>query len=106
MAKRSKDSNQSATVDELPCEQPREAVLVKQFREDMRHWIRENPKTADRAWALIEDIMRSPFDGIGKPEPLKHDKSNTWSRRLTQEDRIVYRVSHTKIEFLQARYHY
>lgn len=50
--------------------------------------------------------MNDPFDGIGKPEPLKYLASNTWSRRLTQEHRLVYLVSDARIDFLQARYHY
>jgi len=50
--------------------------------------------------------MRDPFTGMGKPEPLKHLESNTWSRRLTQEHRLVYKVSDEQIDFLQARFHY
>lgn len=50
--------------------------------------------------------MRDPFIGIGKPEPLKYMPANTWSRRLTQEHRVVYLVRETRIDFLQARYHY
>jgi toxin YoeB len=63
-------------------------------------------KAALRAFDLIEAIMRDPFTGIGKPEPLKYLASGAWSRRLTQEHRIVYLVSHDRIDFLQARYHY
>ena len=50
--------------------------------------------------------MRDPFSGIGKPEPLKHLATGTWSRRITQEHRLVYLVSGERIDFLQARYHY
>ena len=50
--------------------------------------------------------MRDPFDGIGKPEPLKYFVAGAWSRRLTQEHRVVYLVSDARIDFLQARYHY
>lgn len=50
--------------------------------------------------------MRDPFEGIGKPEPLKYFPAGTWSRRLTQEHRIVYLVADDRIDFLQARYHY
>ena len=63
-------------------------------------------KIALRVLDLVEAIMRDPFDGIGKPEPLKYFAAGTWSRRLTQEHRIVYLVSDTRIDFLQARYHY
>jgi len=63
-------------------------------------------KTALRALSFIEAILREPFTGIGKPEPLKYLAKSTWSRRLTKEHRIVYLVSDDRIEFLQARYHY
>lgn len=59
-----------------------------------------------RAFALIEAIMRDPCKGIGKPEPLKYLSPGTWSRRLTQEHRLVYLVRDERIDFLQARYHY
>ena len=77
-----------------------------EFREDLRSWVETDRKIALRAFDLIEDIMRDPFSGIGKPEPLKYLAPNTWSRRLTQEHRIVYLVSEKRIDFLQARYHY
>ncbi len=59
-----------------------------------------------RALVIVEAVLRDPFSGIGKPEPLKYLGSGAWSRRLTQEHRIVYRVSEIRIDFLQARYHY
>ena len=63
-------------------------------------------KTAVRALAIVETILRDPFSGIGKPEPLKYLAPGVWSRRLTQEHRIVYLVRERRIDFLQARYHY
>lgn len=84
----------------------REAIFQPEFREDLRHWVETDRKVALRALTLIEAILRDPFRGIGKPEPLKHMLSGTWSRRLTQEHRIVYRVSESQIDFLQARFHY
>jgi len=84
----------------------REAVFHPEFREDLRFWAETNRKTLLRAFDLIEAIIRDPFAGIGKPEPLKYLASGAWSRRLTQEHRIVYLVSGGKIDFLQARYHY
>ena len=63
-------------------------------------------KIALRALDLVEAVMRDPFAGIGKPEPLKYLAAGAWSRRLTQEHRIVYLVSNDRIQFLQARYHY
>jgi toxin YoeB len=55
---------------------------------------------------LIEAVLHDPFAGIEKPEPLKHLAAGAWSRRLTEEHRIVYLVQHDRIDFLQARYHY
>lgn len=72
----------------------------------MRYWVETDRKIALRALDLIEAIMRDPFIGIGKPEPLKYIISGAWSRRLTQEHRIVYLVRNDRIDFLQARYHY
>lgn len=85
---------------------PREAVFHPEFREDLRFWAETNRKTLLRAFDLIEAVMCEPFGGIGKPEPLKYLAAGAWSRRLTQEHRIVYLVGETRIDFLQARYHY
>jgi toxin YoeB len=62
--------------------------------------------TALRVLHLVEDVLRDPFHGIGKPEPLKYELAGAWSRRITQEHRLVYRVSAKRIDFVQARYHY
>ena len=85
---------------------PREAVFHPEFRDDLRHWIQVDRKVALRALDLVEAIMRDPFAGIGKPEPLKYLAPGMWSRRLTQEHRLVYLVQHERIDFLQARLHY
>ena len=84
----------------------RDAVFQPEFREDLEYWIKTDRKIALRAFRMIEDIMRNPFQGIGKPEPLRYLAPGTWSRRLTQEHRIVYLVRDERIDFLQARYHY
>jgi toxin YoeB len=84
----------------------REAVFHPEFREDLRYWVETNRRTALRTLTLVEAILREPFRGIGKPEPLKHLAAGAWSRRLTQEHRIVYLVSEGRVDFLQARYHY
>ena len=84
----------------------REAVFHPEFRQDLRFWIETDRKVALRAFELIEGILRDPFTGIGKPEPLKYLLAGCWSRRLTQEHRVVYRVSERRVDFLQARYHY
>jgi len=82
------------------------AVFHQEFREDLRYWVDTNRKVALRALDLVEAIMREPFAGIGKPEPLKFFAAGAWSRRLTEEHRVVYLVSGDRIDFLQARYHY
>ena len=85
---------------------PRDAVFQPEFIEDLRYWVETDRKIALRAFDLIQAILRDPFDGIGKPEPLKYLTAGAWSRRLTQEHRIVYLVRDDRIDFLQARYHY
>jgi toxin YoeB len=82
------------------------AVFHPEFREDLRYWVETDRKVALRAFALIEAILRDPFEGTGKPEPLKYLAAGAWSRRLTQEHRIVYLVSEDRVDFLQARYYY
>ena len=82
------------------------AVFHPEFREDLRYWVQTDRRVALRALDIIESVLRDPFDGIGKPEPLKYLAAGTWSRRLTQEHRIVYLVTGERIDFLQARYHY
>jgi toxin YoeB len=84
----------------------RDAVYQPEFREDLEYWIKTDRKTALRAFKLVKEVMRNPFQGIGKPEPLRYLAPGTWSRRLSQEHRIVYLVKDDRIDFLQARYHY
>jgi len=84
----------------------REAVFHLEFRQDLRYWIETDRKIALRVFELIEAVLRDPFDGIGKPEPLKYVLAGCWSRRITQEHRLVYKVGERRIDFLQARYHY
>ena len=84
----------------------RSAVLQDECRDDLRYWVDTNRKVALRVFDLIEATMRDPYEGIGKPEPLKQMGGNVWSRRVTEADRLVYAVFDDRIEFLQARYHY
>lgn len=84
----------------------RAAVFHPEFREDRRFWVANDRKVALRALDLVEAILREPFTGIGKPEALKYLAGGAWSRRLTQEHRLVYVVTKDRVEFLQARYHY
>jgi toxin YoeB len=85
---------------------PRESIFQPEFREDLKHWVGTDRKTGLRIFQLIESVMRDPFQGIGKPEPLKFLGPGVWSRRITQEHRLVYVVGHHRIDFVQARYHY
>lgn len=84
----------------------REAVFQPEFHEDLKDWVKIDRKITLRVLDLVEAVMRDPFAGIGKPEPLKFVLSGCWSRRITEEHRLVYRVSENRIDFLQARYHY
>lgn len=84
----------------------RDTVFQPEFREDLKFWVQTDRRTALRLLELVEAIVRDPFSGIGKPEPLKHLGPNLWSRRLTQEHRVVYLVRDDRIDFLQGRYHY
>jgi toxin YoeB len=84
----------------------REAVFQSKFLEDLTYWVKTDRKAALRVLELVDAVLEDPFEGIGKPEPLKFGFAGCWSRRITQEHRLVYRVSETQINFLQARYHY
>lgn len=86
--------------------QNREACFDQNFLEDLRFWVETDRKVALRLLNLVEAVLRDPQAGIGKPEPLKHLSPGVWSRRLTQRDRLVYRVLDERIDFLQARFHY
>ena len=87
-------------------EGPREAVFHPEFREDLRFWVETDRRVALRVLELVEAVLQDPFTGIGKPEPLKHLLAGAWSRRVTQEHRLVYLIRTNRIDFLQARYHY
>ena len=85
-------------------------VWTQSAWEDYLHWQRHDQKTFAAVNELIKDIERNPFKGLGKPEPLKHRLSGWWSRRITSEHRLVYRVSGKgemqRLEIAQCRYHY
>jgi toxin YoeB len=84
----------------------RAAIFHPEFRQDLRHWVETDRRTALRVLDLVEAVMRDPCQGIGKPEPLKYVLAGAWSRRITQEHRLVYAASAGRVDFLQARYHY
>lgn len=85
-------------------------VFSDQAWEDYQHWVSTNDKIRDRVNELIKQCKRTPFKGTGKPEPLKGDLTGWWSRRISQEDRMVYRVSGAgdsqSLEIAQLRFHY
>lgn len=92
-----------------PSDRPRphrRAVFQREFLEDLRHWVDTDRRIALRCLDLVEATVREPFTGLGKPESLKHLGGGVWSRRLTQEHRLVYLVRDNQVDFLQARYHY
>lgn len=84
----------------------RESVFEPEFRSDLQYWAKNDRKILIKVFELVEAVMRDPFNGIGKPEPLRHESSGTWSRRISKEHRLVYKVQDEKINFLQARFHY
>jgi toxin YoeB len=84
----------------------RDAVFQSRFLEDLAYWVKTDRKTALRVLELVQAVFQDPFSGIGKPELLKFGLAGFWSRRITQEHRLVYEVSETQIRFHQARYHY
>ena len=87
--------------------QPRRvAIFQPEFLQDLRFWVKSERSVAVRVLDLVEAVMRDPFEGPGKPEPLKYVLAGSWSRRVTQEHRLVYRVTNEAVDFLQARYHY
>ena len=85
--------------------------FTKNAWEEFPYWIETDPEIAKRIKELIKAIRTNPFKGIGKPEPLKHDLKGYWSRRITSEHRLVYRVSgqkgvDQKVSIIQCRFHY
>jgi toxin YoeB len=84
----------------------RDTVFDPAFLEDLQWWVKTDNRTARRLLELVQAVMDDPFGGIGKPEPLKFELSGCWSRRITQEHRVVYKVYDDRITFLQGRYHY
>lgn len=81
-------------------------VFAEQAWEDYLHWQKTDRKMLERINSLIKEITRSPFTGIGKPEPLKNALSGYWSRRINDEHRIVYKVADNSVLIAQLRFHY
>lgn len=82
------------------------AVFSRHCLDDIEYWVRTDRKVALRLLRIITDTLRDPFQGMGKPEPLRGSLSGLWSRRVTQEHRLVYEVTKSGVQFLQARHHY
>lgn len=89
-----------------PPARDRAAVFASLFLDDLRWWVETDPKVALRVLNLVDAVLRDPFVGIGKPEPLKSWERGAWSRRVTDADRLVYAVEDRQVSFLQCRYHY
>ncbi len=81
------------------------AFLPKAFNE-LRVWAEEDRNILFKIFELIKDIQRNPFSGVGKPEPLKHKFTGLWSRRITKEHRLIYRISNEEIVIVSCRFHY
>lgn len=74
--------------------------------EDLSYWIKKDRRKAEKIMNIVQEIAKDPFNGIGKPEPLKHSLAGCWSRRIDQEHRLVYSVDDQKIRILSCRFHY
>ena len=74
--------------------------------EQLNYWATKDKKIYQKTIVLINDVLRQPFNGLGKPEALKHDLKGYWSRRITDEHRLVYKVTDTEIIILSCRFHY
>jgi toxin YoeB len=74
--------------------------------DDLRYWLKTDKRQAERVLALLEEIRRTPFEGTGKPEPLRFQLAGCWSRRIDREHRLVYQVEKTEIVVIACRYHY
>jgi toxin YoeB len=81
-------------------------VFAGQAWEDYLYWQKQDKRMVERINKLIQETQRAPFEGIGKPEPLKHALADFWSRRITDEHRMVYRIEGDALQLAQLRFHY
>ncbi len=84
----------------------RKVLFSPEALKQLNEWTDQNPKVASQIILLITAISESPFTGIGKPEPLRHSLQGKWSRRISQEHRLVYEVTNTSISIISCRFHY
>ena len=82
------------------------ALIEKRFRIDLLFWVSSEPRIAMRILKLVEEVIRTPFQGQGKPEALKHDRRGMWARRITEEHRLTYYLISGQVCFAAARFHY
>ncbi len=80
--------------------------LSDQAKEDIAHWNRVDPSRTAKIQRLLQNVMQTPYSGLGKPEPLKHSLSGYWSRRIDMEHRLVYRIAGETLYVVSCRYHY
>ena len=81
-------------------------LFLEDAWEDYQYWLQTDKATLKKINQLIKECIRTPYGGIGKPEPLKFDLTGTWSRRINQEHRLVYKIEDENLIILQCRYHY
>ena len=81
-------------------------LLTPRAQSELDYWVKKDSRMVLKIFALIRDIQRDPFSGLGKPEPMRHKYQGLWSRRITQEHRLVYSVTDEQIAIVQCRFHY
>ena len=85
---------------------PKKVLFEPRAKEEYDWWKENDPKTIERIKTLIKDIKKRPFEGLGKPEPLKYQKQGYWSRRINKKDRLVYSVTEEAINVISCKHHY
>ncbi|MEN9521104.1 MAG: hypothetical protein RLZZ381_3692 [Cyanobacteriota bacterium] len=104
MSKKKKKEPENPKIEQIIVN--RSPGFSSRFKEDLAWWFKQDSKIGGKILDLVTAIMREPFKGIGKPEPLKYVDADIWSRRINLEHRLVCRVGQTQIDFLACRYHY
>lgn len=84
----------------------KQVIIHPNALEHLSYWVQNDLKMVKRIIELLDDIQKTPFSGIGKPEPLKHELKGYWSRRINDEHRLVYKISDQEIIVIACRYHY
>ena len=105
MAKKKKQSKKNKTEPLQPIVN-RVPGFSSQFKEDLGWWFKQDYKKAAKILDMVTTVMQDPFEGIGKPEPLKYMDANIWSRRIDLEHRFIYQINQSQIDFLACRFHY